>query len=224
MNRIMCLRVARVAAGLGAVSFAASGALAQMPGVPVLQNAFANPGLTIAVNYGSGDDLRAYAGAVAWAPTSTRFQVTGGFGAINPDPGDRTSAWGARAAVPITQSLAEGKLGIGVFAGVGGASQEGVSLLHVPAGASVSWRMRLGDRRGVSIYAAPFYSWTRASVDDESNSTGLFRTSFGLDITVVSSLGLTVGYELGQKADEDEPGAMGGVFGVGVSYALRRGQ
>lgn len=224
MNAIMCLRVVRTAVALGAVIVAMSEALAQMPGVPVLQNAFANPGLTIAVNYGSGDDLRAYAGALAWAPTNTRFQVTGGFGAINPDPGERTSAWGARAAVPITQSMAAGKLGIGAFAGVGGASQDDVSLLHVPAGASVAWRMRLGDRRGVSIYAAPFYSWTRASLDDESNSTGLFRASFGLDVTIVSSLGLTVGYELGQKADEGDPGATGGVFGVGVSYALRRGQ
>ena len=224
MNAIMCLRVARVAAALGAVVLATSEALAQMPGIPVLQNAFANPGLTIAINYGSGDNLRAYGGAVAWAPNSTRFQVTGGFGAINPDPGDRTTAWGARAAVPIVQSMAAGKLGIGAFAGVGGASQDGTSLLHVPAGASLSWRMRLGDRRGVSIYAAPFYSWMRTKIDDESNSTGLFRASFGLDVTVISSLGLTIGYELGQTADDGEPGATGGVFGVGVSYALRRGQ
>jgi hypothetical protein len=224
MNAIMCLRVTRTAVALGAVVATTGGALAQMPGVPVLQNAFANPGLTIAINYGTGNDLRAYAGAVAWAPTSTRFQVTGGFGSINPDPGDRTSGWGARVAVPITQSMAAGKLGIGAFAGVGGASQEGTSLMHVPAGASVSWRMRLGERRGVSVYAAPFYSWMRTKLDEESASTGLFRASFGLDITVVSSLGLTVGYELGQTADEGEPGATGGVFGVGVSYALRRGQ
>jgi hypothetical protein len=224
MNAIMWLRVARATFTLAVASLAASTALAQMPGVPVLQNAFANPGLTIAINYGRADELQGYAGAVAWAPTSTRFQVTGGFGAIDPDPGDRTSAWGARAAVPITQSMAAGKLGIGAFAGVGGASQEGVSLLHVPAGASVSWRMRLGDRRGVSIYAAPFYSWMRASVDDESTSTSLFRASFGLDIAVVPALGITVGYELGQTADADEPGATSGVFGVGVSYALRRGQ
>lgn len=224
MNAIMCRCITRAAVALAAVLLATSSALAQMPGVPVLQNAFANPGLTIAINYGTGNDIRAYAGAVAWAPTSTRFQVTGGFGAINPDPGDRTQAWGARVAVPITQSMAAGRLGIGAFAGVGGASQEGTSLLHVPAGASVSWRMRLGDRRGVSLYAAPFYSWMRTKVDDESSSAGLFRASFGLDITVVSSLGLTVGYELGQKADDGEPGATGGVFGVGVSYALRRGQ
>jgi hypothetical protein len=201
-----------------------NGASAQLPGIPVIQNAFANPGLTIAVNYGKGDDSKAYAGAIAWAPASARFQVTGGFGAFEPDDADRSSAWGARASVPITQTMMAGKLGIGAFAGVGGASQDDVSLLHVPAGASVSWRTRLGERRGISIFAAPFYSWTRISFDDESESKGLLRASFGVDVAVVPSLGITVGYELGQSADEGEPGATGGTFGVGVSYALRRGQ
>jgi hypothetical protein len=207
-------------------TFCARGLAAQLPGVPVLQNAFANPGLTVAVNYGHSDDSKAYAGAIAWAPTSTRFQITAGFGAVDPDLGDRTAAWGARAAVPITQTMMEGKLGIGAFAGVGGASQEGVSLLHVPAGASVSFRTRMGERRGISFYAAPFYSWTRASIDNESDSKGLLRVSVGVDIAVVPSLGITVGYELGQTADDEagEPGATGGTFGVGLSYALRRGQ
>ena len=197
---------------------------AQLPGVPVLQNAFSNPGLTIGINYGKGDDSKAYAGAISWAPTSGRFQVTGGFGAFEPDGADRASAWGARASVPITQTMMAGKLGVGAFAGVGGASQSGVSLLHVPAGASVSWRTRLGERRGISLYAAPFYSWTRVSFDGESQSKGLLRASVGVDVAVVPSLGITVGYEAGQKAGEDEPGATGGTFGVGISFALRRGQ
>jgi hypothetical protein len=197
---------------------------AQLPGVPVLQNAFANPGLTIGVNYGKSDESKGYAGALAWSPASARFQVTGGVGAFKPDDADRSWGWGARASVPVTQTMMAGKLGIGAFAGVGGASQDELSLLHVPAGASVSWRTRLGERRGISIYAAPFYSWTRVSVDEESQSKGLLRASFGVDVAVVPSLGITVGYELGQKADEGEPGATGGTFGVGVSYALRRGQ
>jgi hypothetical protein len=107
---------------------------------------------------------------------------------------------------------------------VGGASQDDVSLLHVPAGASISWRTRLGERRGISLYAAPFYGWTRVRFADESESKGLLRASVGVDVAVVPSLGITVGYEFGQNADADEPGATGGVFGVGVSYALRRGQ
>ncbi len=214
-----------VVCALAAASVAGSTDLrAQLPGVPVLQNAFANPGLTIGVNYGQSDDSKGYAGALAWSPASSRFQVTGGFGAFKPDEGDRAWGWGARAAVPITQTMMAGKLGIGAFAGVGGSSQDEVSLLHVPAGASISWRTRLGERRGISIYAAPFYSWTRVSFDDESESKGLIRASFGVDVAVVPALGITVGYELGQKADEGEPGATGGTFGIGVSYALRRGQ
>lgn len=201
-----------------------SSAMAQMPEVPVLQNAFANPGITIAINYGHSDESQAYAGAIAWAPASARFQVTAGFGAIEPDGGDRVPAWGARVSVPITQTMKAGKLGIGAFAGVGGASQDDVSLLHAPAGASVSWRTRLGDRRGISFYVAPFYSWTRASLGDGSENKGLLRASFGVDVAVVPALGITVGYELGQTADAGEPGATGGMFGVGISYALRRGQ
>lgn len=196
----------------------------QMPAVPVLQNAFANPGLTIALNYGRADDQQAYAGALAWAPSSTRFQVTAGFGWVDPQPGDRANTWGARVAAPITQGMMEGKLGFGAFAGVGGVSHSDVSELHVPAGASVAFRTRLGERRGISFYAAPFYSWTRVKFGDESESKGLVRASFGVDVAVVPSLGLTVGYELGQNADELEPGASGGIFGVGISYALRRGQ
>ena len=62
------------------------------------------------------------------------------------------------------------------------------------------------------------------SFDDEWESKGLFRASVGVDVAVVPSLGITVGYEFGQKADDGPPGATGGSFGVGVSYALRRGQ
>lgn len=224
MNAIMSLR-RHILSFTAVVSLGAlSSVSAQLPGVPVLQNAFANPGLTIGVNYGQSDESKGYAGALAWSPASTRFQLTGGFGAFKPDEGDRAWAWGARAAVPLTQTMMAGKVGIGAFAGVGGASQDEVSLLHVPAGASIAWRTRLGERRGISLYAAPFYSWTRVSFDEESQSKGLVRASVGVDVAVVPALGITVGYEFGQNADADEPGASGGVFGVGVSYALRRGQ
>ena len=225
METIIRCHHLHVRAILIVVATLAAGKLtAQMPGVPVLQNAFANPGLTIGVNYGRSDSAQAYAGALAWAPASARFQVTGGFGSVDPEGGDRTNAWGARVSVPITQTMMGGKLGVGAFAGVGGASQDEENLLHVPGGASVSFRTRLGERRGISFYAAPFYSWTRQSIEDESDNKGLVRASFGVDIAVVPSLGITVGYELGQTADAGEPGATGGTFGVGVSYALRRGR
>lgn len=224
MSAIMSHRGVCRAVALTLACMVGTDAFAQLPGVPVLQNAFANAGLTIAVNYGRSDDLQAYAGAVGWAPSSARFQVTGGFGTVDPKVGDRSSAWGARASVPITQTMMGGKLGMGAFAGVGGASQNDVSLLHVPVGASVSWRTSLGERRGISFYAAPFYSWTRRRISGVSKNNRLVRASFGVDVAVVSSLGITVGYELGQTASANEPGATGGTFGVGISYALRRGQ
>jgi hypothetical protein len=224
MNTIIRQHRLSLSAVVSVVLCSVASSAAQLPGVPVLQNAFANAGLTIAVNYGRSDDAQAYAGALAWAPSSARFQVTGGFGTVDPDPGDRSSAWGGRASVPITQAMMGGKLGIGAFAGIGGASRDEISLLHVPAGASIAFRTRLGERRGISFYAAPFYSWTRQSIEDESENKGLVRASFGVDIAVVPSLGITVGYELGQTADAGEPGATGGTFGVGVSYALRRGR
>ena len=105
---------------------------AQLPGVPVLQNAFANPGFTIAVNYGRSDSVQAYAGAVSWAPASARFQLTAGFGSIDPKGADRSQGWGARASVPITQTMMGGKLGIGAFAGVGGASDSSNSSAGTP--------------------------------------------------------------------------------------------
>lgn len=210
------------AAALSAIAVDAPRAGAQLPGVPVLQNAFANSGLAIAVNYGHAEESQAYAGALGWAPRSGRFQVTGGFGVIDPDIGSRLSAWGARGSAPIT-SMMEGKVGIGAFAGVGGASRDSESVLHVPAGASVSYRARLGERRGISFYATPFYSWTRVKVDDASDNAGLIRVSVGVDLAIVPSLGITAGYEFGQTADETEPGAPGGVFGVGITYAFRRG-
>ena len=225
METIIRCHGASVRGVIVCVAMLAAGKLtAQLPGVPVLQNAFANPGITIALNYGRSDSSQAYAGAVAWAPASARFQVTAGFGSMDPEGAARSQGWGARASVPITQTMMAGKLGIGAFAGVGGASQGDGNFLYVPAGASVSFRTRLGERRGISFYAAPFYSWTRASIDDESVNKGLVRASFGVDVAVVPSLGLTVGYELGQTADAGEPGATGGMFGVGISYALRRGQ
>ena len=61
----------RTVAGLIALPIACLlplSARAQMPGLPVLQNAFANPGITLALDAGGDPDSRAYGGAVAWSP------------------------------------------------------------------------------------------------------------------------------------------------------------
>ena len=195
-------------------------ARAQLPGLPVLQNAFSNPGVTVAANYGSSEGDRTLAAAGAWAPRTGRFQFSAGIGSWTPDEGRRTTALGARFAAALF-SFAGGSIGVAPFVGVGGASVEGTRLTHVPIGAGIGWRRALGSTRGISVHAAPFYSWTRLTADELSVSTGLVRVAAGADVTVIRSLGATIGVETGQKATDGDPGARGVVFGGGLSYAFR---
>ena len=78
---------------------------AQLPGAPVLQNAFSNPGVTVAANYADGDGTSLIAAAVAWSPGTGRFQFSGGAGQLKVDDADFSApAWGARVAVPCCRS------------------------------------------------------------------------------------------------------------------------
>jgi hypothetical protein len=220
-RRALGSAVAFTAALLPVVGAAPCGA--QMPGQPVLQNAFGNPGITVAANFGIGNDVKGYGGAAAWAPGSARFQLSAGAGVLDPDRADaeRAFAWGARAMVPVLRRAA-GALGLAAFAGVGGTKSGGVTQLAVPVGAAVGYRRALGASRVISLYAAPFYNQVRVSGDGGSETGGTFRVSAGLDVALIPALGLTAGYETGATAKDGDPGPQGGVFGVGVSYALRR--
>jgi hypothetical protein len=198
---------------------------AQMLGVPVLQNGFSNPGITVAVNYGTADSVRGYGIAAAWAPANGRFQVSGGFGGYDPDEGKTWATYGGRFAMPLTRFTGTGNFGIAPFAGIGAANREGVSLMHVPVGVAAGYRRGLGATRAVSVYGSSFYGWNRTTSDadaDASDSKGLIRFSGGVDVTVIPALGLTLGYEFGAKAGDDEPGPRGSIFGIGLSYAFRR--
>ncbi|MGI8496570.1 MAG: outer membrane beta-barrel protein [Gemmatimonadaceae bacterium] len=214
---------------------------AQMLGVPVLQNAFYNPGITVAANYGTGDHISAYGGAAAWAPGSGRLVLSGGAGAYKPSGGSSQFTWGGRLSLPIYQ-LMGGSAGVALFGGIGGAnasvptatpecvpaldcfgsSTTRVSVLRVPAGAALGYRAAFAGR-GASLYVAPFYGWSRVSVSGGSSANAAqFRVSVGADVAVLPSVGLTVGYETGATAKNGDPGPTGGLFGVGLSYALRR--
>ncbi|MDQ3809892.1 MAG: hypothetical protein M3336_06330, partial [Chloroflexota bacterium] len=196
---------------------------AQMIGVPVLQNAFSNPGFTVAANVSGGSDATTYGVATAWAPTSGRFQVSAGLGLLDPDAGGGRATWGVRGAFPLPMPFDLSGFGVAVFGGLGGATDDGVTELRLPAGVGIGYRRALGTRRGISGYVTPFYSWTRVSGGGEARSNGLFRVSLAVDVAVLPVLGVTVGYETGPDADDGDPGPTGGLFGVGVSYALRRG-
>lgn len=215
--------MAVVTVGL-ALSVGAGGmcpATAQMVGVPVLQNAFLNPGVTLGGNFAASSDAVAFGGALAWVPASGAIQLSGGLGAVSPDNGSSEVTWGARAMLPVPR-LGTRSVGVAAFVGVGGLSADGATETRIPVGASVGYRGTLGGWRAISAYVAPFLNYSRLKHDSVSVSKGLFRVSMGVDVAIVRQLGLTIGYEWGGRAPEGNPGPAGGLFGVGLSYALRK--
>jgi hypothetical protein len=223
MNGHRSVAMATVAGALAA-ALAGARAPAQMPGQPVLQNAWANPGITVAVNAGFSEAARGYAAAAAWSPRSARLQASVGLGALDPDvegAGIVTSL-GARVMVPIPILPRTGSFGAGGFAGVGWAQPAEGRLITVPIGVAIGYRRALGATRGISGYVAPFYSRFQRSVEGASRSESLVRVSAGIDFAATPAIGISAGYETGGEADEGRPGPSGGVFGVGVSYLLRR--
>lgn len=219
----------RVAALLSAFLALSRVATAQMPGVPVLQNAWANPGITVAVNAATAKQSSVLAAAGAWAPSSGRFQVSGGVGYRDSKSGGAGAAFGARVTVPLV-AFAEGAIGVAGFAGIGGASEpeatfgvrRGGSTTQVPIGAAVGYRRALRFIRGVSLYGTPFYAFNRLAVGDSTISGGAFRVGLGADVGVTSRIGVTIGADLGGTPPAGDPGPRGSILGVGVSMALGR--
>lgn len=225
-NRHETSRAPLMAFALGLLLVTGTPSGAQMPATPVLQNAWANAGITVAANYGRAGETQAFAGALAWAPAQSRFQLSAGAGIVQPDSGDSFGGYGARLSVPIRDFMS-GRLGTAIFGGFGVAATTGASESNFPAGVAVGYRHALGATRGISAYVAPFVVIARRAVSDTAppdtpTRTTLFRASAGIDITILPQLGLTIGYEGGANAKENEPGSRTGAFGVAVSYALRR--
>ena len=195
---------------------------AQMPGLPVLQNGFSNAGITIAGNYGRTKELLAYGAAVAWSPSSGRFQLSAGGGLATPEREGSGASYGARVAMAFGSSLKGGRFGLAPFAGMGAAKFDGKRVTQIPAGVGAGFRARLGATRGVAVFASPFYSWTQVSEPGlASRQAGLLRVSVGADVALFPKMGLTLGWETGAIARDGDPGATGGIVGAGVSYAFR---
>lgn len=193
-------------------------ARAQMLGAPVLQNAFTNRGFTVGVDFGAGDEAHSYGGAVAWSPTNMKFQLSGGVAYLDRKNASGTATYGARLMVPVLNHRSA--FGVSPFVGMGGASFDGITDWQIPLGITAGYRRAIGSTRGVSAYVSPFYSWARVRSHGVTDTHGLFRVSVGVDAAVLSSVGVTIGFETGARAGEGEPGATGGIFGLGVSYAL----
>lgn len=223
LTRVSCMRVQLVFA-LSTVALVPRLAVAQMPATPVLQNAWTNAGITVAADFGRRSDASAYALALAWAPKGSRFQLSLGGGVLDDSISTR-GAYGGRLSIPIVD-FAGGRVGAGVFGGVGFATGAGgLRESTFPVGASIGFRHALGPTRGISVYAAPFALIIRSKRDTTTyDPATLFRASVGVDVTLASQFGITVGYEDGSKAKGDSFGPRSGVFGVALSYALRRQQ
>jgi hypothetical protein len=114
-----------------------------------------------------------------------------------------------------------GSLGVGAFAGVGGAASTRINgvlsnpaLTVVPVGATVGYRHSIGTSKGFSVFASPIYRWTRADSSGFVESSSAMRGAIGLDFAVTQSIGFTVGGEFGAHSATSESG----LFGVAISF------
>lgn len=209
------LRISAAATVVVAVS-----ADAQMPSAPILQNVWATRGVAGAVNVGGGSDGSVYAGAVSFS--ASRLQLSGGIGYETRTGMSSRAVYGVRAAMPF--GGASSAFGFGAFAGIGGgptsstAADSAANTTEIPLGVAVGWRKPFGATHGVSVYADPAY----VLYSGGSKSGGLFRVGLGADFGVTSSLGVTVGAELGGTRARGVGGPSGVLYGAGVSYAFGR--
>ena len=210
---------------LAVVAIVASTSLinAQMPGVPILQNAWASPGAVAAVNLVGGSEGSIYAAAASWTPSSARLQLSAGAGIRSVAGSGSSSVYGVRVAVPLSGSSAS--FGFGAFAGIGAGTNGSMSPVDssasttmIPVGAALGWRFAIGATRGFSVYATPSYVFLTGG----SKNTGLVRTALGVDFGVTKAIGITAGTEFGQNRPKADGGPSGTLYGLGLSYAIGR--
>lgn len=186
----------------------------QVPSAPVLQNAFSNPGLGLAANFGTGSGQSFYGLAGAYGMGGGRLQLSAAAGAQRSSDATR-GAYGARASANVWTS-AGGALAAAAFAGIGGAPRTRTgavttnpAMLVIPAGITAAYRRGLGATRGIAAYVSPLYRWTRLT-SDTSTSSGKLGASLGVDVSLTSSIGATVGAELGSGAGSKSSAMFGG--------------
>ncbi|MEX2177611.1 MAG: hypothetical protein WD801_02805 [Gemmatimonadaceae bacterium] len=207
---------------VAAAVWGAGVALAQVPGAPALQNAFGNPGLAVAGNFGGGGGASFYGAAAAYGLGSGRLQVSAAAGMQRANSASR-GAYGGRVSAGLWSS-GGGALGAAAFAGIGGAPRTrdesdivtNPAVLTVPVGVTIGYRRGLGATRGISAYASPLYRWTRLATDTETSS-GTFAAAIGLDVSISQSFGATVGAEFGRS-----DGATSSTIGVALSFVPGR--
>ena len=218
-------------AAVAAVLAGPAMAVAQVPGAPTLQNAFANPGLAVAANFagggGGGGGQSFYGAAAGYGLMGGRFLVSGAAGMQRANDATR-GAYGARLAAALWGSDG-GALGAAAFAGVGGAPrtrdaagiETNAAVMSIPAGVTIGYRRALGETRGISGYASPIYRWTRLESSDVSTTTGSFSVGLGVDVSLTRSFGATVGAEVGGGVGKSG-GSSSTTWGLALSFVPGR--
>jgi len=206
--------------GVAAALSVSAGVNAQMPGTPTLQNAFANPGITAAVDVSGLGGASSYAGAVAWAPGFSRFQLSAGVGVQTRTGAPSRTVYGGRLNFPILGATSS--FGVSAFAGYGGISGASVDSATikslVPIGVTGSYRLAVGTAHGVSLYGSPIYELVGRG--GGAGNVSVFRGALGLDIGITRSIGATLGVELGKTEAPGSGRPSGTAFGAAVSYAI----
>ncbi len=199
-------------------------ASAQMPGTPLLQNAFASPGIAAAFDVASLGGASSYSAAGAWAPGSARFQLSGGIGAQTRTSSPTRTVYGVRLNVPILGRSSS--FGASLFAGYGGLSGGGIDSSTtrslIPVGATFGYRGAIGGNHGFSIYGSPIYE--SVGRGGGAGNASVFRGAVGLDIGITSSIGATLGLEFGSNESAESGKPSGTAFGAALSYAIRGGR
>lgn len=226
------LWILRIVAALAVLIAGTAGG--QLPGAPVLQNAWATPGFVGAVNVGGGTGSSVYAAAFGWAPGAGRLQLSGGLGARTRSGHGSGGAYGIRAAIPLSGPSSD--FGFAAFAGVGGGGKDShttagtltpgqpappdstMSTAQIPVGLAVGWRRAVGATHGFSVFATPSYVFFSGG----SKKGGLVRAAAGADVGITASMGVTGGVEFGQTRPAALGGPSGTLFGLGLSYAFGR--
>ena len=214
--------VRTLAGGVGLLCLLGPAAEAQVPGAPVLQNAFLNSGLGFAANLSGGgrqgEGGHGYLGAaVGYGLSGGRLQLSLGAGTQR-SRGANRGAYGVRAAANVWNSR-NGALGAGAFVGFGGASSTrdaadvvtNPAIMLIPAGVSFGYRRPMGTTRGLGLYLSPFYSWARTDSGAVSQSS-TFRLATGLDFAFSQSMGITVGGEFGGRRGSAGGSNIGAAF------------
>ncbi|MGZ8377147.1 MAG: hypothetical protein ACXWZS_03775 [Gemmatirosa sp.] len=220
-------------------------ATAQLPGVPAAPSAFVGAGVALAANAGMEQNALAntdgsgrrsrwtYGGAAAFAPTSARWQVVGGFAAQRWGDGyrDPATAFGGRGAWSVWRNA---RFGATAFGGIGfarakldvpdgaeAADRDDVLVVRqIPIGAAVGMRGALGATRAWALSIAPQYVFYSLSFRDDAITASRPRLSVLAEAALTPRLGLAVALEDGSRASASEPGPRGTTLGVALSFAL----